>query len=430
MYNFRKDDEGNPSFVLINKVTGQAMKHSVGSHQPVQLVHYSPVAVDESILWTESKDLGDGYKTIKKFTDSRLIVNASVGITIDGASIILQPWANGADNQQWKMESVRKPFVPTAPTVKLYCKAGPNLSVTIRDSKVVLAPSNPADEFQHWYKYDKSISKYNEDDEGSPFALVNKKTGQAIRHAAESHKSVQLIPYNPNVLNEFVLWTQGEDLGDGYKPIREATNTHLNFNACGGYVDDGTSIIVFPWANCLANELWRIEPYTTVKVYCKAQARCNITVVNGKVGYVESNPSDKFQHWYKDERYRTTKDAEGYPAFALINKATGHALKHSTGSNKPLQLVCYKPTAVDESILWTEGEDLGDGYKAIRMANNIHLNIHLNQKFVSKGEVTAVSTDPDDPVILSPWNNGADNEMWKMKTHSEYETPTISCSLL
>lgn len=29
------DDEGFPSFVLVNKVTGQAIKHSVGAKHPV-----------------------------------------------------------------------------------------------------------------------------------------------------------------------------------------------------------------------------------------------------------------------------------------------------------------------------------------------------------------------------------------------------------
>lgn len=44
------------------------------------------------------------------------------------------------------------------------------------------------------------------------------------------------------------------------------------------------------------------------------------------------------QHWYKDEKYSTrVKDAEGCPAFSLINKATGEALKHSIGSSHPVR---------------------------------------------------------------------------------------------
>uniref|UniRef100_A0A453AN69 Uncharacterized protein n=1 Tax=Aegilops tauschii subsp. strangulata TaxID=200361 RepID=A0A453AN69_AEGTS len=38
------------------------------------------------------------------------------------------------------------------------------------------------------------------------------------------------------------------------------------------------------------------------------------------------------QHWYKDMRHSTrVSDAEGHPAFALVNKATGLAVKHSLG---------------------------------------------------------------------------------------------------
>jgi hypothetical protein len=40
------------------------------------------------------------------------------------------------------------------------------------------------------------------------------------------------------------------------------------------------------------------------------------------------------QHWIKDMRHSTSiKDEEGYPAFALVNKATGEAIKHSLGQS-------------------------------------------------------------------------------------------------
>jgi hypothetical protein len=43
------------------------------------------------------------------------------------------------------------------------------------------------------------------------------------------------------------------------------------------------------------------------------------------------------QHWIKDMKYSTrVKDEEGYPAFALVNKATGEALKHSLGQSHPV----------------------------------------------------------------------------------------------
>ncbi|KAL3573720.1 hypothetical protein D5086_024333 [Populus alba] len=45
-----------------------------------------------------------------------------------------------------------------------------------------------------------------------------------------------------------------------------------------------------------------------------------------------------FKNWYKDEKYSTrVKDSEGCPAFALVNKATGQAMKHSIGEAHPVR---------------------------------------------------------------------------------------------
>ncbi|KAL5837547.1 hypothetical protein ACOSQ3_014716 [Xanthoceras sorbifolium] len=113
----------------------------------------------------------------------------------------------------------------------------------------------------------------------------------------------------------------------------------------------------------------------TVKVYCKAQTNFSLTIRDNKVLLAPSDSSDDFQHWYRDERFSTrVKDAEGFPSFALVNKATGLALKHSIGDTHPLQLKPYNPDVLDESILWTESKDLGDSYRAVRMVNNIRLN--------------------------------------------------------
>lgn len=49
------------------------------------------------------------------------------------------------------------------------------------------------------------------------------------------------------------------------------------------------------------------------------------------------------QHWIKDMKYSTrVKDEEGYPAMALVNKASGEALKHSLGQSHPVtNLLCF-----------------------------------------------------------------------------------------
>lgn len=102
------------------------------------------------------------------------------------------------------------------------------------------------------------------------------------------------------------------------------------------------------------------------------------------------------------------KDEEGCPAFSLINKATGEALKHSIGATHPVRLIPYKPDYLDESILWTESRDLGDGHRAIRMVNNVHLNVDAFHGDKNSGGVRDGTT-----IVLWDWNKG-DNQRWKI----------------
>ncbi|CAI9782719.1 unnamed protein product [Fraxinus pennsylvanica] len=99
----------------------------------------------------------------------------------------------------------------------------------------------------------------------------------------------------------------------------------------------------------------------SVRVYSKAETNYSLTIRDGKVILAPSNPSDPFQHWVKDDKYSTrVKDEQGFPSFALINKATGQAMKHSIGATHPVQLIPHDSDVLDESILWTESKDLGD----------------------------------------------------------------------
>nr|GEV75445.1 protein kinase-like domain, phloem protein 2-like protein [Tanacetum cinerariifolium] len=103
----------------------------------------------------------------------------------------------------------------------------------------------------------------------------------------------------------------------------------------------------------------------TVRVYCKAKTDYALTIRDGQVVLAPSNPSDPHQHWVKDLKFSTrVKDEQGFPSFALVNKATGQAIKHSVGATYPVQLTEYNPDKLDESVLWTESKDLGDGYRA------------------------------------------------------------------
>ncbi|KAL7117238.1 hypothetical protein ACP275_03G060300 [Erythranthe tilingii] len=145
------------------------------------------------------------------------------------------------------------------------------------------------------------------------------------------------------------------------------------------------------------------------RMYSKAEPNYSLTIRDGKVVLARSNSSDPCQHWIKDAKSSTrVKDEEGYPSFALINKATKQAIKHSIAATQPVQLTVYNPKTLDESILWTESKDLGDSYRTIRMVNNIKLNIDAFNGDKNHGGVHDGTT-----VVLWEWKKG-DNQRWKI----------------
>ncbi|KAI0531380.1 hypothetical protein KFK09_000934 [Dendrobium nobile] len=114
-------------------------------------------------------------------------------------------------------------------------------------------------------------------------------------------------------------------------------------------------------------------------------------------------------HWYKDFRWgNEVKDEEELPAFALINKATGLAIKHSLGPKHPVRLIPFNPEYIDESILWTESHDTGEGYCCIRMVNNIRLGFDAFHGDKDHGGVHDGTT-----VVLWEWLKGK-NQRWKI----------------
>ncbi|KAG8053699.1 hypothetical protein GUJ93_ZPchr0001g31616 [Zizania palustris] len=84
----------------------------------------------------------------------------------------------------------------------------------------------------------------------------------------------------------------------------------------------------------------------TYRIFCKAgEDKYSLAVRGGKVCLVRSDRDDDTQHWVKDMKYSTrVKDEEGYPAMALVSKATGEALKHSLGQSHPVRLFFYLVT--------------------------------------------------------------------------------------
>ncbi|KAL6629081.1 hypothetical protein ACP70R_028846 [Stipagrostis hirtigluma subsp. patula] len=118
-------------------------------------------------------------------------------------------------------------------------------------------------------------------------------------------------------------------------------------------------------------------PPVTFKILCRAGGRC-LAVRDGNVVLAPSNPGDEHQLWSKDVRFsRIVKDEEGNPAFSLVNKATGLAIKHSLGHGHPVRLARFMPGEdyPDESVLWTESCDVCRDFGRIRMLYNVDLNL-------------------------------------------------------
>ncbi|XP_031262536.1 ricin B-like lectin R40C1 [Pistacia vera] len=151
----------------------------------------------------------------------------------------------------------------------------------------------------------------------------------------------------------------------------------------------------------------------TVRIFCKADPNFSLAVkYNNTLVLTPTDAREVEQHWYKVERFsRNRKDEEGFPCFSLINKATNLAMKHAKGDKQHVQLVPYNPNTYDESILWSMSKDFGDGYRAMRMVNNIRLNVDaLN------GDKQSGGVHDGTNIVLWEWNQG-DNQLWKIQSY-------------
>ncbi|XP_024533059.1 ricin B-like lectin R40G3 [Selaginella moellendorffii] len=144
--------------------------------------------------------------------------------------------------------------------VKIFCAANPDYVLTVKGDELVLAPGNGSNESQQFVKDCRWGSKV-QDEAGSPaFSIVNKASGLALQHGSDSFEKVMLSPYDPERLDESVLWTQSDDVGGGYQCLRPVGNVHLNLDVKGGEgVRSGAELILFKW-NKQDNQKWKIMP--------------------------------------------------------------------------------------------------------------------------------------------------------------------------
>nr|XP_043633300.1 ricin B-like lectin EULS3 [Erigeron canadensis] len=145
----------------------------------------------------------------------------------------------------------------------------------------------------------------------------------------------------------------------------------------------------------------------TVRVYCKSLTKYSLTIRDGKVTLAPTNPSDPHQQWIKEEKFKSITDEKGHSSFALVNKATGQAMKHSIGPTYPVQLIKYDPDKLDKSVLWTRGITRVEGYTSIRSVDNYHLNLDAydSTKNLERTDISQYG-----------WNGGG-NQLWNLASH-------------
>lgn len=113
-----KDNYGSPAFALINKSTRKILKHSKEKGHQVILVDYRPGVLDEDLLWTESDDFGEGFRTVRMASDTLLNMTLfhkeekksffhlgaekSADEVKEGTPIVLDTWHKN-DLQLWKI---------------------------------------------------------------------------------------------------------------------------------------------------------------------------------------------------------------------------------------------------------------------------------------------------------------------------------------
>ncbi|KAF8723737.1 hypothetical protein HU200_021706 [Digitaria exilis] len=191
--------------------------------------------------------------------------------------------------------------------------------LAVRDGALVLAPADPADEHQHWFK-DARLSLWVKGIEGKPvFFLVNKATGLAVQHSLGPYRPVRLVKFNPDDFDESVLWTESGHMGREFGSIRSMHNVGFGLDAISGDGEDGNdgsvTFLLSEWArgntqsrkilywNDAANTtLAGLESEPTCRIYYKADESFSVTVRDGAVCLAPTDSGDAYQHWIQDKR--------------------------------------------------------------------------------------------------------------------------------
>ncbi|KAL6649856.1 hypothetical protein ACP70R_014080 [Stipagrostis hirtigluma subsp. patula] len=169
------------------------------------------------------------------------------------------------------------------------------------------------------------------------------------------------------------------------------------------------------------NQMWRITPRSDsdsfaapeharrrVRILCQGDAGLSLTVRGGAAVLARADDEDECQCWVQSFRNAEhVTDGEGHRAFALVNCATGKALRHGRG-DKTVQLVSHCGDSIDVALLWTLGDDLGKGFHGLRTVSDVDLV--LDAAYAMTG---ADGVHDGMPIIVFRWHGGL-NQKWKM----------------
>ncbi|XP_078166309.1 ricin B-like lectin R40C1 [Carex rostrata] len=282
-------------------------------------------------------------------------------------------------------------------TMRITCLLDEDYSVTMYGGCVALAPANPHDPRQHWLLH--QAIKLKDRDAQPAFALINRATKQAMQSPATKGFPIPLVAYDPVSPDKSVLWTLSKDARHGYRRVRWLSDSNLILTTTHDTVCDGTNLLLWLHNNRSNNQYWKIEPYDAdilnnlkacypsvpqptvpnriFKICCRSKPDYNLTADEDTdaVMLARADSRNEYQKWIKDDRYgRHVKDQDGYAAFALMNKATGKAIKRGLGTGHIVRQGVFNPYYLDESLLWRESS--GGGFREIRVHNDASMLLH------------------------------------------------------
>ncbi|KAK1650443.1 hypothetical protein QYE76_068248 [Lolium multiflorum] len=259
-----KDEAGNPAFALVNKDTGEALKHSFGHCLPVRAIKFDPGYLDESVLWAE-KVLPDGFRIIHMVNNMDYLFDAEQAIpqyggARDGTRLILFRW-NGGKNQMWQIAHNRP---DQDPPLRISCKSNQELSLAVRDGTALLTRTEHEDDTQLWIQSFRNTGHVTDKEGHRSFALVNTATRKALRRS-RGKQSVQVVDYSPDSVDVALLWTLSDDLGEGFHCIRSVSHLGFVLDAAEGKPEsggthNGTPVILFE-SHGGQNQKWKMMPF-------------------------------------------------------------------------------------------------------------------------------------------------------------------------